>query len=262
MKNTNLKNWKLGISLMMMLAISLMAACSTTPTAAPAANMEEAPQSAVEAQEMDTPIVDQEDNPTNETTVLSEELPLSTDSELSMMEIEGLLFMREEEKLARDVYLTLYEIWQQNTFNNISRSEQAHTDEIKVLLDQYGLEDPMSNDEIGVFENADLQALYDELIELGSQSLGDALRVGAAIEEIDILDLQDSIEQSTHLDIQLVYENLIKGSRNHLRSFVSVLEKKTGEIYEPQYLSPEAYADIINAEKEAGSGEHGEGDTH
>jgi len=174
--------------------------------------------------------------------------------ELSEAEIEDLLFMREEEKLARDVYLTLYDQWGLPLFQNIAGSEQAHTDAIKALLDRYGVDDPVGANEVGVFTNTDLQDLYDELIDLGGQSMGDALLVGIAIEEIDILDLLEALAHTDNADIIRVYENLLSGSENHLRAFVSTLERQTGEIYVPQYLSQEAFDAIINSSSTNGGG--------
>ena len=84
--------------------------------------------------------------------------------------------------------------------------------------------------------------------------MSDALKVGAAIEEIDILDLQEYIAQTDKEDIRVVYENLTKGSRNHLRSFVSTLSKQTGETYQPQYLDQATYDAIIGSETERGRG--------
>jgi len=81
---------------------------------------------------------------------------------------------------------------------------------------------------------------------MGAQSLGDALKVGAAIEEIDILDLQEYMEIIKEQAIRQVYENLLKGSENHLRAFTSTLEKQTGEIYQPQYMNEDAYNEIIS----------------
>jgi len=170
-----------------------------------------------------------------------------TTGDLSEAEIEDLLFMREEEKLARDVYLTLYDQWGLPLFQNIAGSEQAHTDAIKALIDRYGIDDPVGGNEVGVFTNADLQDLYDELIDLGGQSMGDALGVGIAIEEIDILDLLEALDDTDNADIIRVYENLLSGSENHLRAFVSTLERQTGEIHVPQYLSQEAFDAIINS---------------
>ena len=165
---------------------------------------------------------------------------------LSDAEVEGLLYMREEEKLARDVYLTLYEKWGLPVFQNITNSEQTHMDAVKTLLDQYDIEDPVADNDVGVFANPALQKLYDQLVEQGSQSLADALRVGAAIEEIDILDLEQRIAQTDKADIRRVYENLMKGSGNHLRAFASNLERRTGETYQPEYLSQSEYESIVN----------------
>lgn len=86
------------------------------------------------------------------------------ESELSEIEIESLLLMREEEKLARDVYLELYDIWGQQIFTNIAASEQTHTDAVKVLLDTYNIEDPVTDDSRGVFESELIQDLYDSLV--------------------------------------------------------------------------------------------------
>ncbi len=172
--------------------------------------------------------------------------------ELSTSEEDALLYMREEEKLARDVYLTLYNKWQLPIFQNIAGSEQTHTDAVKTLIDRYGLTDPFSS-EIGVFKNKELQDLYNQLIMQGNQSLANALKVGGAIEEIDILDLEERIAQTDKNDIILVYENLLKGSRNHLRSFVSTLQTKAGETYLPQYLTLDAYQSIINSPIESGA---------
>ena len=175
-------------------------------------------------------------------------------SPLSDAEIEGILYMREEEKLARDVYLTLYEVWGLPVFENIARSEASHMEAVGTLIDRYGLADPAAA-EVGVFTNPTLQGLYDQLVADGRTSLADALRVGAAIEEIDILDLQERLAQTDQADIELVYENLLKGSRNHLRAFASTLTRQTGETYQPQYLDPASYESIVNSARETGAGQ-------
>ena len=196
-----------------------------------------------------------------ETGVISAE-QLPTD-ELNDSEIAALFFMREEEKLAHDVYVTLYDVWGQQIFLNISKSEQTHTDAVKRLLDQYGLPDPVDTNGVGVFTDSDLQALYDQLVEQGGQSLVDAFSVGAAIEEIDILDLEERIAQTENADIIQVYERLLNGSYNHLRAFVSNLERESGESYQPQYMSQTAYDAIINSTSETGHGQgNGSGSGH
>jgi hypothetical protein len=183
-------------------------------------------------------------------------LPPATTGELSADESAALLYMREEEKLAHDIYVTLYAQWSlpifhANVFANISQSEQTHTETVKALLDRYELADPASS-EIGVFTNPDLQALYNDLVARGSQSRAEALKVGAAIEEIDILDLQSRLDQTDNADIRQVFNNLMNGSYNHLRAYVSTLNTQTGETYQPQYLSAEAYQAILNAGTETG----------
>lgn len=165
--------------------------------------------------------------------------------ELNQQEIDALYFMVEEEKLARDVYSYLYQQWNLAIFNNITGSEQNHMDSVKDLLVRYDLEDP-SSAQAGVFENADLQALYNQLIAQGSQSLKDALLVGGAIEEIDILDLQARLAQTDQVDIQLVFESLLNGSTNHLNAFSSNYSRQSGDTYQPQYMSQDAYQSIIS----------------
>jgi hypothetical protein len=152
--------------------------------------------------------------------------------ELTPDEIAGLTYMREEEKLARDVYTTLYEAWGQRIFSNIARSEQKHMDAVAILLDRYGIADPAAGNDVGQFTDPDLQALYDELVDLGSRSLADALKVGITIEQVDIDDLQQELATVEHQDIQRVYERLEQGSQNHLRAFVSTLQRLTGITYE------------------------------
>ena len=176
------------------------------------------------------------------------------ESQLSESETQGLILMREEEKLARDVYLTLYDTWGIPVFQNIARSEATHMAAVLTLINQYGLADPAAA-EIGVFTDPTLQALYDQLVAEGRQSLADALRVGAAIEEIDILDLQARLAQTENADIDLVYGNLLKGSRNHLRAFASTLARQTGETYQPQYLDRASYDSIVNSGRETGQGQ-------
>lgn len=154
---------------------------------------------------------------------------------LSAAEADSLVFMREEEKLARDVYLTLYDQWRNPVFSSIARAEQRHMDTMGALVASYGLVDPVTDDSAGVFTNSDLAALYTDLILQGQTSLLDAFYVGALIEEIDIRDLQETIAASTHPDLIQAYENLLRGSRNHLRAFVRQIEM-LGDAYSAQEM--------------------------
>jgi len=170
---------------------------------------------------------------------------------LSNQEKEDVLHMREEEKLARDVYLTLYEKWNHKSFYNIAQNEQVHMDAVKLLIDKYGLEDPAEGKGIGEFTNPKFQELYNRLVEEGSKSLVDAFKVGATIEELDIADLKECLNVTDKPDITIVYESLMKGSRNHLRAFNRNLEN-LGAAYEPQYISVEEYNQIVSSEMEMG----------
>jgi hypothetical protein len=169
--------------------------------------------------------------------------------DLSDAEKEGLVFMREEEKLARDVYKNMFHKYSLKIFNNISASEQTHMNAIKQILDKYGVPDPVENDLPGTFLDQELQTLYNVLVLKGSESVIEALNVGAIIEEVDIIDLQKELNspEVDNEDIKFVYYNLLKGSANHLRAFVKNL-KVRGVSYSPQYLDPETFTKIINGQ--------------
>ena len=173
-------------------------------------------------------------------------------NELSQNEIDGLVLMREEEKLARDVYLRLGEMWNMKIFNNIANSEQTHTDSVEFLLDKYEIVDPVKDNSIGVFESTELLTLYNNLIERGSQSLLDALVVGALVEDLDINDLENLLQETNNNDIKIVYDNLQRGSRNHLRAYVSQIQKNKGS-YSPIYISQEEFNLIISSQQETGN---------
>ena len=159
--------------------------------------------------------------------------------------------MREEEKLARDVYTYLYTKWNILIFNNIASSEQAHTDAVLVLLNKYGISDPVENNGMGIFTNPDLQRLYTDLTQQGSVSLLNALLVGATIEDLDISDLNSALLSVDNADIEYVYDNLNKGSRNHLRSFFSQIQIQNGT-YEAQFISQDEFDEIVNSPIERG----------
>jgi len=158
-------------------------------------------------------------------------------------ELKGILFIREEEKAARDIYLSLYEGNQIPVFNNISASEQNHMDQVKILIDKYGLQDPVQEGR-GEFSDPELKAMYDHMTAEGKKSPADALRAGAAVEEINILDLEDQIAGTDKDDLQVIYQGLLAGSRKHLRSFVRTMEGR-GIEYQPQYLSPDQYQAVV-----------------
>jgi hypothetical protein len=143
--------------------------------------------------------------------------------QLTELEEQNILFMREEEKLARDVYLVMYDLWGVDIFANISESEQRHMDAVKNLITRYSLTDPVVDDRIGQFTNPDLKDLYDDLIEAGEVSLEEALKVGVAIEELDIADLEQALTETDKRNIERVFQNLLNGSYNHLDAFNACL---------------------------------------
>jgi hypothetical protein len=175
---------------------------------------------------------------------------------LNAVEAAGLQFMREEEKLAHDVYVTLGNTWELRVFDNIAAAEQQHTAAVASWLAYYQIEDPAAGNALRRFTDPELQALYDKLVAQGKQSVEDALRVGAAIEEIDIIDLQERIDATPNAALDRLYANLKAGSENHLRAFASNLKARTGLTYAPQYLSQADYDQIVSTASRGGGNGH------
>ena len=179
------------------------------------------------------------------TTTPDTTLPPAT-STLSAEEIAGLKFMREEEKLAHDVYIALYALYgTDDIFYRISLSETTHTEAIRALLDKYGIPDPAAGKPAGVFEDPALQALYDTLIAMGTSRV-EALKVGALIEETDIRDIKAKIAVTDEADILTVYNSLLCGSQDHLRAFNSQL-LALGVVYVPQAITQAMWDAIVNS---------------
>ena len=163
---------------------------------------------------------------------------------LTNAEVEGLKFMREEEKMARDVYRTLGDRWNLRSFSNINQAEQRHMDQVKTLMQSYGIADPVVSDEVGVFTNPQLAAMYTQLVQRGETSLPEALKVGALIEENDIKDLRDRLNATANPQIKATYGYLLQGSYNHLQAFVRQIERQGGS-YTPQVLSQQELTEIL-----------------
>jgi len=174
-------------------------------------------------------------------------------AELSSNEAAELTYLREEEKLARDVYLALYSKWGASIFWNISLSEDRHTNALKLLLDRYGLPDPAENKEAGVFEDPALKELYSYLVAQGETSLSAALRVGATIEDLDYRDLDKALSATDNDDLIIVYRNLQNGTQNHMRAFVGQLEA-LGESYVAQYMDDVTLEEILSISPNRGMG--------
>lgn len=176
----------------------------------------------------------------------------ATSSALSQQERDDLLFLREEEKLARDVYGALNGQVAM-VFSNIAMSEQRHMDQVLALLNSYGLPDPAAGMAAGSFANPTLQALYATLVQRGGASANAALAVGAEIEELDIADIRRLRTHTTRPDINAVYDSLELGSRNHLRTFYSRIVA-AGSTYTPTHLDQASFDAIVNSPREMGGG--------
>jgi hypothetical protein len=171
--------------------------------------------------------------------------------DLTTADIAGLMQMREEEKMARDVYDFFYETYGTQVFDQISNSENRHMESVLSLINHFGLTDPATT-EAGVFTNSEIQTLYNQLTAAGS-SVELALSTGAFIEEYDIADLKTLLAETKNADIIMVYTNLEKGSENHLRAFATTL-LNYGVTYEPQILTSEVYAEILLSTNSQGKG--------
>jgi hypothetical protein len=148
------------------------------------------------------------------------EYDINSDHNLSEEERTGLIHMRIEEKLARDVYTVMGDLWNHRSFLNIKLSERRHMDAVKSLLDKYDVPDPIKNDSVGVFPDAEFQQMYDVFIRQGKSSLKEALLVGKSIEELDIADLEEQLGFADNPDIIRVYQNLKAASERHLAAFL------------------------------------------
>lgn len=170
-------------------------------------------------------------------------------SEISALERADLLLMREEEKIARDVYAQLYERWGIMPFGNIMGSEQAHMDMVGMLLQRYAVPDVVEGLAVGCFGTPQMQALHDQLMAQGLQSLEDAVAVGLHIEELDIADLRLTSSHTRNPEILLIYAELERGSRNHLRAFYR-WKQRLGVQYQPSHLSLADFEHIAHSDKE------------
>lgn len=171
---------------------------------------------------------------------------------LSVEELNSLAFLREEEKLAMDVYITLYNKWGVKIFDNISKSENTHMSLVLSLLTKYDLADPVGANTVGIFKNTNLQALYNQLVLEGNKSPLNAYIVGATIEDLDLFDIKMALLKIDNQDIRYVFDILAKGSRNHMRSFYKNIIN-AGGTYTPQYITKDEFKTIIDSEMETGN---------
>lgn len=189
---------------------------------------------------------------------LHQNLPIIPEGELSKEEVADLIFMREEEKLAHDVYIYLDELWELPIFANIAAAESQHMASVLSVMEAYGIDDAAAGQPAGQFTDPGLQALYDELTGQGSLSAADALLVGGLIEETDIADLDEALAQTENPILVQLFNNLRLGSTNHLLAFSSNYERQSGVAYTPQLLDADTYAAALAGASIGGNG-YGQG---
>lgn len=169
--------------------------------------------------------------------------------ELSNDEINAILQMREEEKLARDVYDVAGSLWTGNIFANISGAESKHMTAVWALIEKYDLQDPITTDVAGQFSSSAIQAAYDAILPDFQASKQSAILKGSYVEEMDIYDLRELKKLVDNTDILLIFDNLERGSRNHLRGFYEQ-QQILGVTYTPQFITQAEYDQIVNSPRE------------
>lgn len=166
--------------------------------------------------------------------------------DLSTAERDALLFMVEEEKMARDLYAAFYAKWQAPVFDRIRQSEQKHMESVGYLLEKYELKNSTTDLKAGEFSVPELQTLYQSILDKGMASVTEAYAAGALVEETDIDDLQSALKNDVdNADLTLVFNNLSAASGRHLKSFVSNLSA-AGITYTPVVLSATDYTQWLN----------------
>ncbi len=170
---------------------------------------------------------------------------LQTNYNLTQEDKDALAYMWNEEKLAKDIYMTLYNLYSDNPYSKVlynisTRSESTHQGMVEYLAQKYDLnitnpptyaehydENELEKYGVGEFFVNEIQNLYNTLYEKGSQSMQDALEVGCMVEVTDVDDLNERIAEanaSGALDLVTVFENLRQGSYNHYWAFDRALK--------------------------------------
>ncbi|MBN1322563.1 MAG: DUF2202 domain-containing protein [Methanotrichaceae archaeon] len=164
-------------------------------------------------------------------------------SPLTAQEVEGVTYIREEEKMARDLYREFGSIHNLSIMNATANSEQNHMDAVKVLIDRNGIADPVVEAR-GAFTASSFQEIYENYSATGQASPEEALRIACSIEEMSITDLSSRLNETDSEEIRVTYVGLLEGSKKHLRSFVGVLNER-GESYSPAHLSQAEFDEIV-----------------
>ncbi|GEM_PF-6895977 len=160
------------------------------------------------------------------------------------VELAGMMRIREEEKLAHDVYQFLANHWNNPTFANMAQAEQTHMETMLALMGKYGIPDPVPGNIPGKFSDPEFQNLYHELTTRGMASFENALEVGARVEDMNIHDLNAMTAMTDNADIRFVYQNHMASSVGQMRMLTGFMGSY-GHTYSPQYMSQEAYDQMM-----------------
>lgn len=170
---------------------------------------------------------------------------------LTDIETENVTYFRKAEKMGRDLYVAFYDLWDYSMFDIAANSEQNHMDAMLLLIDLYGLPDPVADLDPGVFNDPDLEARYTELLTRGTPTLNEAMIAGAVTQEYEIAELTEALAIVENGNVVTIYNNLLLASRNHLRSFVKRMAI-LGITYTPEILTAEAFDEIMSVDWETG----------
>ncbi len=150
-------------------------------------------------------------------------LPQTDTSSLSDTERADILFMREEEQMAYDLYTRWAGMYTVPIFSNIAQSETQHITEVQMIMGRYGLPTGQVGNASAGYRNATIRSLYESLVKKGDASMTGAFEAGLAVEERDIADLDHALAGTTRADILQVYASLRQGSENHRSAFLRQL---------------------------------------
>ena len=150
---------------------------------------------------------------------------------------DSLTYMKDEERLASDLYLNLYNYYKNYSdleikqLNNIAtNTENDQISIIKSLVKRYDLNSSEPQDvniSRGVYENQVIQDLYDKFYAIGQNSQEEALKVGCMVEVTDINDLDKYIslaKESNATDIETAFKALRDGSYHNYWTFDQTLK--------------------------------------
>jgi len=192
---------------------------------------------------------------------------------LDFNEQTHLVFTCEEEKLARDVYRVLNRRFPElGVFTDMEANKEHTRCALLDLMRKYRVSVPRVNDNVGVFSwgiyGRYFMEKYLVLTNQGSSSPLNALYVGAFMEELNILDINEcpkvivdinnGINEVTacgrnytrNPDVLRIYDSLLDESRKHLRLLVQEIERQIGTgKYQAQVL-PQAEVDAILANRQ------------